>query len=442
MVRPGSATARLAQDIADRRAAAETLPLLFLGGACSRAAKTPRIADIGRGFIAQLREDPDLASPDLPPADAPDAVIVSAFRELVLELPPIQRRALALHAANDVPVPQFVQDVALLVRDRLFSTVMTSAFDALLERALNFLSVRPGQSLGIVDVGDDPATPLTHPGDVVLLKVLGSRVPGPLEPPVIVVGHEADDPEIFEALSVRGGVAGPIWWVSESPPPEALVAVSGLREVILIDGPGGHPDRFFGELAVLAVQMPAVNVLADPQGAFRKASALHVDEQAASVSAALAVVGGTAPPDDEQEFERQLLQGRHRRCEEVLGRLQQQGAGSSLGSALEQQVTYQRQELTRLEQQLRSLSANRSDLLDALARVEESPEAAADRPAARYLLECAGRIRAEYERDAPDEDVISAALAALSVLGSRVGVSPELMHRLEAHAPSPQAVAS
>ena len=438
MVKPDSTTARLAQDIADRRASGETLPLLFLGAACSRAAQTPRIADIGREVIAQLNGDPDIAPPGLPPDDAPDAVIVPAFRELVLELPPIQRRALALHAANDVPVPQFVQDIALLVRDRLFSTVMTSAFDALLERALNFLSVRPGQSLGIVDVGDDPASPLTHPGDVVLLKVLGSRVPGPLETPVIVVGHEADDPEIFEALSVRGG---PVWWVSESPPPEGLVAVSGPREVNLIDGPGGHPDRFFGDMAVLAVQMPAVNVLADPQGAFRKASALHVDEKVSSISAALAVVGGTAPPEDEQEFERQFLEGRRRRCEEVLGRLQQQGAGSSLGTSLEQQVTYQRQELTRLEQQLRSLSANRSDLLDALALVEESPEAASERAAARYLLECAARIRAEYERDKPDEDVISAALAALAVLGSRIGVSPELMHRLEAHSPNPQAVA-
>ena len=439
MVRPGSATARLAQDIADRRAAGEVLPLLFLGAACSRAAQTPRIADIGRDVITQLSEDPDIAPPGLPPADAPDSVIVPAFRELVLELPPIQRRALALHAANDVPVPQFVQDIALLVRDRLFSTVMTSAFDALLERALNFLSVRPGQSLGIVDVGDDPASPITAPGALVLLKVLGSRVPGTLESPVIVVGHEADDPEIFEALSVRGG---PVWWVSESPPPEGLVAVSGGREIVLVDGPGGHPDRFFGELAVLAVQMPAVNVLADPKGAYRKATALHVDDKVSSISAALAAVGGTAPPDDEQEFERQLLEGRHRRCEEVLGRLQQQGAGGALGSSLEQQVTYQRQELTRLEQQLRSLSANRSDLLDALALVEESPEAAASRPAAHYLLECAGRIRAEYERDEPDEDVISAALAALAVLGSRLGVSSELMHRLEAHAPSPQAVAS
>src|SRR5688572_27892070 len=101
--------------------------------------------------------------------------------------------------------------------------------------------MRPGHSIGIVDVGYYPAYSLTHPGDVVLLKVLGSRVPGPLETPVIVVGHEADDPEIFEALSVRGG---PVWGVSESPPPEGLVAVSGPREVNLIDGPGGHPDRF------------------------------------------------------------------------------------------------------------------------------------------------------------------------------------------------------
>ena len=436
-MQPSAGTARLAGDIAERRASGQELPVLFMGAACSRAAHGKRVVEIARELFDQLREDPDLATPELPPADAPPDQLVAAFRRLVLDLPPIQRNALALHASAGVPVPQFFQDAALLVRDGLFTTVLSSAFDALVERSLAILGLRPGESLRIEDVGDDAAG-LPESNGVTVVKLHGERVPGPLRGPIVVVGHESDDPAILDALAESDER---VWWVAEGGATPDVAALEARREVVVIDGPSGHPDRFFGELAVLAVQMPAFNVLADLNGANQKISSLRLDQVSRSPSALLATIGGTAPPEDDEEFERQFLGGRMRRCEETLGRLMVQVTSGALDQNLAQQLDYQKRELALLEEKLRGLDANRNGLLAVLDEIASSDEGRTDGEAGDYLRLNIDRIRSEYADDVPNEDVISAALAAVAVLGSRLRVSRELLQRLDQFTPSAQEVA-
>lgn len=431
-------TAQLASDIAERRATGQELPVLFLGAACSRAADAKRILDIAGELFGQLREDADLATPDLPPAGAAPDEIVAAFRRLVLTLPPIQRNALALHASAGVPVPQFFQDAALLVRDGLFTTVLSSAFDALVERALAILGLRPGENLELADVGDEGLPERSESRGVTVVKLHGSRVPGPIEAPVLVVGHEADDPTIFDALTAGGGT---VWWVAEQGLPEDLAGLEARREIVVIEGPGGHPDRFFGELAVLAVQMPTVHVVADPIGIHLKVGAVSLDRTLRSPSALLATIGGTAPPEDQEEFERQFLGGRMRRCEETLGRLTIQAAGGTLGQTLSEQLDYQKRELALLEEKLRGLDANRTGLLNVLDEILGAPEARTDHDASEFLEQTVDRITGEYRSESPNEDVVSAALAAVAVLGSRLRISRDLLQRLERFTPSAQEVA-
>jgi hypothetical protein len=388
--------------------------------------------------FAQLRDDEELDTPLLPPADADDEETVVAFRRLVLTLPPIQRRALSLHAAAGLPVPQFMQDMALLVRDGLFCRVYTSAFDALAERALTIVGLRSGQNLHVVDVADEDGPPRERSG-VVLIKVHGMRVPGPLPDPIVVVGHQPDDAEIFGALTVRE--AESVWWVGLDPPPPELDALAAVRPVRVITI---HPDRFFGELAVLAVQMPAVNALAkSSKGTLGRLPPAPATKRAPSISATLAVCGGTAPPPGGDEFERQFLEGRLRRSEEILGRLQLQAAAgsSAVDSTLERQLAYQRHEIALAEEKLRGIGSQRNTLLDVLTEIADAPEAQHDGGAVAYLHDTIERIRTEYEGDDPDEDVVSAALATIGVLGTRLGVGAPLLQKLDTFVPSAQGIA-
>lgn len=432
-MQPSAGTARLAGDIVERRASGQELPVLFLGAACSRAAHAKRVVDVARELSDQLREDPDLATPELPPADAAPDQLVAWFRLLVLELPPIQRNALALHASAGVPVPQFFQDAALLVRDGLFATVLSSGFDALVERALAILGLLPGENLRVVDIGDDTASALPEPHGVTVVKLHGERVPGPIGAPVVVVGHESDDPAILDALTAEGE---PVWWVAEAGTQAELRQLEAKREVIAIDGPGGHPDRFFGELAVLAVQMPTVHLLADPIGAHENVGSVSIDQAMRSSSVLLSTIGGTTPPDDDEEFERLFLGGRMRRCDEILGRLSSQASGGTFGRTMANQLDYQKREFALLEEKLRGLDGNRTRLLGVLEEIMSTPQAHADHGASEYLENTIERIRSEYTCEAPNEDVVSAALAALAVLGSRLRISRKLLQRLERFTPS------
>jgi hypothetical protein len=438
---PTPGTDDLARELAERRVRSLAAPALFLGAACSQAAHAPRVADTAREVFAQLREDEELASPMVPPADASDAEIVAAFRKLVLTLPPIQRRALALHAASGLPVPQFLQDMALLVRDGLFARVLTSAFDALAERALTLAGLRSGQNLHVRDVGDELEETGEAGSGVVLTKIHGMRVPGPIGEPIVVVGHEPDDAEILDALAVRGGES--LWWVGLDAPPPGL---DGLRDVRPVHVITLHPDRFFGELAVLAVQMPAVNALsaAPPRAGKLPSLPLSRTGNQRSVSAALTAVAGTAPPPGSDEFERQFLEGRLRRSEEILGRIQLLAAApsSTVDSTLDRQLAYQRHEIALAEEKLRGIGAQRDVLLGLLREIEAAPEASRDGAAVAYLRDTIARIRDEYDGAAPDEDVVSAALATIGVLGTRLGVAPALLHKLDSFVPSAQGIAS
>ncbi|HEX8084328.1 MAG TPA: hypothetical protein VF529_08555 [Solirubrobacteraceae bacterium] len=443
-------TALLAAETAARRAGGDEPPVLFLGAGCARSAGAPSIAAIARNVFSQL-EARDIDVP-LPPAGAGDSELAAAFRRLLLTLPRIQRAGLSLQASATVPVPQFLQDLAVLVRAGTFGALVTTAFDALLERALAGSGMRPERDFAVLDVGDQESEAGdVPPGAIRVLKLYGDReacsgtaLGELLAAPLVVVGHQADDPPLADKAAVAGG---PVWWVEPSPAGSPdLQALDRVRDVHRVDGPAGDPDRFFAELAVMLIQLPAINLSARPEEALQKAQAEGLVDpgkaserivvDAGSFSGVLAQIGGTEPPADEEEFERQLLQGRLRRCEDVLHRLERRAAGGAVDEALRRQLEYQRREAAALASQLQVLEGTRMKVLDMLEGLTVKAKAHGDPKTVGYLNELVGRIGAEYSSPAPNENVLFASLGAVKVLADRLGGSPELMHQLSTLTPA------
>ena len=389
--------------------------------------------------VAELPVEP-------PPPDADDAAYAAWFRKLLLTVPRIQRAGITLQAASKVPVPLFYQDLALLIREGLFTTLMTTAFDALLSRSLASAGLHPDRDFRVLDVSEDmdkPETPPPPPGVVRVLKLHGSRpadsgelVRAAFTGPIVVVGYEATDPPLDEALGVPGG--GPVWWVmAEVEPDHPLDAIRAAgRELTLIDGDAGDPDRFLGELTMDFFQ---------PDLAFDPARVSDISgwqpaDGRGGLSAALVQFAGTIEPDADG-FERTYVKSRLHRARERLAAFEYQAAGGTSNRELEQQLRYQRRAVAELEERKRALDAGRDALVELLSELESALGASADPAAVEFVATLRTRMADELAKDDPQEGLVSAMLASAVTLADAAGVDRSLVTRLAELTPTTERTA-
>jgi hypothetical protein len=278
------------------------------------------------------------------------------------------------------------------------------------------------ERVAIVKLHGDVSSPQFAIGPEEVAKALEPRrrdVKGELGHDLVMVGYEFESPLVTEWLAY---VPGAVWWVAEQrPPTREVAAIERAREIRYIEGPDATPDTFFGELAMLLLQMPSLNLLAEPNSASQP-DGLPAD---------------TRPPEDEGVFEREYLRGQLRRADEVLRRLEQLAAAGPLSERLTRQLDYQKQVVADLEGRLRTLVGERERVLGLLDRISDSvSRAPTPGNAVQYLRDQVEAVRGEFGGPVPDEAVVSAGISATLVLGDRLGVDRELLRELAAFAPT------
>lgn len=420
----------LAHETFRRRVDLAPPPTLLLGLDFARAAGIPSFSELAT-----------VAVPDTPETER-----VREFREWLERVAPVDRAIIAAQLTGTIPVPQFAQEMALLARDGFFETIVTRSFDALPERALEMTGLFDEDGYRIVDCVDQEWDGVT--AGLIVAKAYREtidRTP-PVQPAidgmVIAVGAGESDTALVNALAYEGG---PLWWVDRHPPPPAdRDAYERARELRLVVGAAGEPDRFFGELSLLLQQIPSVNVAKMPRQAVDESRALVKDRSIShapgrdrrSVVAARGI-GGVSPDDEApEEFERRLLRTRTQRCRDAIRRLRRRGGGMEIDQGVDRQLDYQLRLLDRLEIQLRTLEPTKQAMLGLLSAVRDASVQSGDSASTEFLDGLIARIDDEYRRPDPNQDIVGATLGAVAILAERVGVSPALVKQLSAYAPN------
>jgi hypothetical protein len=425
-----SAIAALAQETFRRRVELAPAPTLLLGVDFAGAAGIPSLSELAAAHGSAIA----------------GTERVDAFRGWLERAAPVERAITAAQLTGTIPVPQFAQEMALLARDGFFDAIVTRSFDALPERALEMTGLVDEEDYRIVDLVDDDWDG-SDIADLTVIKAYGKTIPRtpPLQSAlagmVIAVGAGDSDSALANALADGGG---PLWWVDRhQPPPRDRDAYERARDLRLVVGPAGDPDRFFGELSLLLQQIPSINLAKMPHQAGDRPPALPKDRasrlgpgrHSRSVVAALGSIGGVYPEHEApDEFERLLLRTRMQRCRDAIRRLRRRGGGMSIDEGVDRQLAYELQLLDLLEIQHRTLEPSKKAMLELLGAIRDASMDSGDPETTAFLDTLVATIDDEFHRPEPNQHIVGTTLGAVANLAQRVGVSPTLVTQLSAYA--------
>jgi SIR2-like domain len=442
-MKPSLTVERLAADMSARQRQTPSYPyILFLGRDCERAAGVPPPADIARQVFDGLQKShPDRATSLLAGrVNDSDDGWAAALNTYLGGLSPVERYAVLQPFYSRIPVPQFYQDLALLVRAGYFQHIFTTNIDSLLEQALRATGFYVGQHYQVTTLGA-PADRPQHPappdaarliklhGDLgqSLLPVTGQEIQAVLKtsPSVlnklardlILVGyHFGEHPPTEDWLRQTPG--GRLWWVSsDSPDPQQVQPIALERDFQVIDGESGQPGAFFGELALRLLRLPVTQALDATEEGYVGGSV---------ITSGGTFVGGdiyvspTRPSDEQLELDslrRQLRQG-----QEFLARLEQQRSPDIPNPRLETQIVYQRQQIADLQAQLLSKSASPARLMELIQSIAQSVDKAHQDASTPFSLEPdtldylhsqVDTVQREASKSPPNRLVLTGAIGAL-----------------------------
>lgn len=449
---------RLAERIAERRALGDPF-LLFLGGGCARAAGVPSLEEMAFKVLADLFErDPSMVADYLPegasdllqdrPEDQRDSErVLEAFFELMGDLSGGARYNVLKRLYGPIPVPRFYRDLADLLDDGCFSHVLTTNIDALLEQALNDIGLQAATDYEVISLAGDPSRRRHGPSDpgaeaaITIIKLHGDLaqlqvalspeeieavlktqrafVKGELSQDMVLVGYDLESEPVNRWLR---WTSGEIWWVNpERPTGEQMEDLEERRPIQYIEGPGARPEEFFGILVTLLQSM--VPSLEDWDETLRQVwgtePVFQIDEPPA----------GPKRPLLPDELELQYVQDQLQSSQAALARLEREASvkGSS-DAALQAQIAYERRQISQLEGQLRELSYSGTRVIELIRRISRSVRRTGGDPGAvSFLTKQANTVKKEYQREEPNQDVVSAAIGASVMLANRL--DPELVDR-------------
>jgi hypothetical protein len=433
-------------DVLFRGRGQEDAPTLFLGSGVAKAAKVATVEDLARALYPSLKQT---EVPSTTPAGGDEQEEqLNTFYEYWARLSPTERSILLRRTYSEVAIPTFYQDMARLLVNGYFASVLTTSIDTLLEQALAANGMRSGSDFVVVSLAEprelpsnlhdgleSPALPILKlhgdlaQQDVAITpeevdRILAPRrglVKGELSRDMVLVGYGFESEPINKWLTYT---SGRLWWVSvERPTPDEIGRIQEVHEVEYVDGGSGEPTQFFGLMNIRLARLTVQPVPAEE----------GLESTFAPEMAARSFQPSSA------DLEQELLRQRLAQKKSTLRSLEQQAASQGPNPQLQAQMDYERSQLVDIENKLRTAVYAPDQIIAIVDKVARSARRyAADPNSAFYLRREVNSIKAEYKRTAPNQDVIGAAIGATLILANRLGpevVDPKLLAQLADIAP-------
>jgi hypothetical protein len=466
-MRPSRDTKDLAKSVADWRLRSQegfgrwdpnVRPyVLFIGPGCARAAKVPSYEDIARALFDSMFElSPRMAHKYLSEEDRDDGEkLEKALFSLLRSMSPTERDGLLQSFYERVPIPLFYQHVARLIKVGYFSHIVTINLDTLLEQALTgigqasdpsrqvpyqviTLSPNPGRDTHYWFATGSTTTIIKLPGDLASDDVITTyeeienalaegRSPeqSPLRYDLVVVGYEFESQSVNDWLArTAGDDRGKLWWVNPKPPDRQRInPIEKAWRIRFISASRAEPQEFFGELALQLLHVPLERSMARSLGSYYGS-----------------VLDSTEDSLDRDHSEEEYLLNQIRNCEAELQRLTQKISLGQKDPQIASQIDYQRHQLMELENRLRNLSSSRSQIPQLFDQITKgAEEAGTDSGTLSFLQTHANVVKHEYDKKDPNQQIVSASIAAMVSLAKGLGaevVNPQAVSELTSFARS------
>jgi hypothetical protein len=427
----------LARRIRSRCDASAVPYVLFLGTGCAKAAGAPSADTVARDLLKTFGYDTTPAS-----KDEPHAEVLSRFAAHTSQLSRSQMTRMMRSLYAKVPVPSFYQDLALMVRERFFPTIVTTNFDTLLELALEGVGLRNSDylvtALGSRTGSDRPSRnqrpgsgPLTHivklNGDLAqdtaywtttqieeAVASSGPWIKPDLSGDLIMVGHLPGERPVDGWLAHAPNRE--LWWISADNGPTPAAVSAWSNEVHELTGDLGRPQIFFQQLALRLLRAPEASEAGTP-----------VDESR-DVTAGLESMRPMGAATRESDSLVDTLQREILRSQSVLTSLSQEGLPGTRSPETQAQIQYQKKRLSALEDRLRLLPEVKPRVLELVDRiltsirgVDSSTLASSGLAGvAAYVERETDTLKRELGTETPNQPIVSASLGATLTIADRL----------------------
>ncbi len=361
-------TARLARTLTERRSSGQQ-PLLFLGEGVTKAAGIPTTEDIARDLYPKI-------ATYLPASGADAGTLLETFYSYWDALQPLERQSLLQEYFAHMPVPDFYFDLASLLNDGYFVSVLTSSIDTLLEQALDFSGLKHDEDYLVIDLAqrDESALEsLRHPGKtcIAIIKLRGDlsgskvaitpteieRYLAPqrmavkgdlLSGEIVLAGYGLESQLVNDWLAYTHGI---LWWVSPTQPDQDHIdAIRAEHTLKYIDGPNADPEELFG---ILRMSLQSLNEPARKAPISKYARSVESYPTDAGFALASTSPGDT---DIESQFLSQRLQLHLKRRRELEA---QALYVRSIDQDTETQIKYENDQIAKIQQRLDELNTNK-----------------------------------------------------------------------------------
>ena len=354
--------------------------ILVVGERCAVAAKVPPLDEL-RSKYGDAVDDPDLL-------------------ETVV---------------NGISVPPFYLDLANLARAGMFPTIVTTGYDRLLESALTVAGLRQGDQYSVYDLHEGRGSVMgVRPSPIRIVRTwgiadaergakligmaTGTEAGVPLRLVIVGYGDESDAVDSW----IRDAGGGELWWVHDAESPDRLLAAARWTgEVAPISGPDSEPPTFFGQLALVLLRIPTVDALE---------------------------IGAPTEQRGDDWYETQLNQSRLYTAKAVKRGLDSFSTAAP-DSVAQTQLSYQRDEIDRLEQSLAasSVMALRDRYIETASQLDairSRDPARVDQDTIDLVTATINSLEREAAKPSPSRAVVAAAGASLEAIQASVGIRP------------------
>jgi phosphoglycolate phosphatase-like HAD superfamily hydrolase len=429
--------------------------ILFLGSDCARAARVPDIATVASQALDLLTAYNIGDSDEPSKLDKPDkAELLKTLYQRLDEMSPGLIFNTLRSLFVNLPVPVFYQDLAQLVQAGYFNRIITTNFDTLLEQALDGIGMQAGfdyfvTSLGIksdinarqlspdfdIDPSEESST-LREPVHIIKLhgdlaqqqinlsparieQALRSQrrfVRSELKGDMVVVGYKFENLPLNDWLSSTATTRDRLWWVSQNGDNNDVAGWAA--RVAFIEGEAARPETFFGELVLRLLRRPVLATL----GKSFKDYFIGIDINVEFKSEEEAKTDERYSDDDLTIVE---LRDKISLSQAALFGQEQSASSNDRPPNVQAQIRYQKRQISRFEDKLREHPGCRKRIIELVELIASGAAGvkALDSRSLKYLQDQIAVVLREYQQEEkPNQQVVSAAISTIVILGDRIRV--------------------